>query len=874
MRDFFSAAATGHQFEGEASVEKSLESLGLKDQNDKLPGTNVTLYPHQTLGVEWMIKQEKIKKYRGGILADEMGLGKTVQMISLMAMNRSDDPKEKSTLILAPVALLEQWREEIESKTAHTMRVHVYHGNSKIRNVKELAKYDVVLTTLGTMAAEWVPCDDAAKKAAKSKDKKRGKEWTENDEADWHNMQSQRTPLFNMDWHRIVIDEAQNIRNRDTKSSRACVYLEARFRWCLTGTPVTNSLSDIFSLLRFLRIGPFNEWSEFRTHIFLIEKRQPAKAGQRVQLILKGCSIRRNKNSELNGKKLIRLPEKHVELVTLDFTPEEREIYEFVQTRSQERFNRYLKAGTVMKNYAQVLVMLLRLRQICGHPSLIASDYKEAAFEDPDAERKRRIEAYNKAVLLLGKELVEKIKASRIGKAIARMQAEKTGEEVDLRDDECDICYEALGAESTLITKCGHIFCETCLSEYCNTAQPGDEVGYNGLVNKKACPKCRQGITLESSFSLKIFEPTEKEIGVASGNMDVDEADDNYDQDIGKFMAKLEPKKKQTAREAKGVIKIIPTQEGSDVDEVENPSEHLKPTRKLRSRSKAAKRRVIKGSDDDATELSNNEYDSDDSFIDDSGVALVDKQRRKKGKGKGLIQTSEAEEGSEGDIQVVGGASSGDEQPVRTSFSRTEKGKGKAELVSPSKGARDLVSVMGKFIPSTKLRAAVQIIEAAPKDDKFMLISQWTSMLELTSHYLRELGIPHLRFQGDMSRSERDEAVKKFNKSPKYKCLLMSLKAGGVGLNLTGGNRVILLDLAWSPAVEGQAVDRLHRLGQTKEVFVKVIRDSVEDRILLLQANKQMLADAALGEGKGVKLAKLGIKELKMLFGLGPMPQA
>ena len=185
--------------------------------------------------------------------------------------------------------------------------------------------------------------------------------------------------------------------------------------------------------------------------------------------------------------------------------------------------------------------------------------------------------------------------------------------------------------------------------------------------------------------------------------MDVDEADDNYDQDIGKFMAKLEPKKKQTAREAKGVIKIIPTQEGSDVDEVENPSEHLKPTRKLRSRSKAAKRRVIKGSDDDATELSNNEYDSDDSFIDDSGVALVDKQRRKKGKGKGLIQTSEAEEGSEGDIQVVGGASSGDEQPVRTSFSRTEKGKGKAELVSPSKGARDLVSVMGKFIPSTKV---------------------------------------------------------------------------------------------------------------------------------------------------------------------------
>lgn len=103
-----------------------------------------------------------------------------------------------------------------------------------------------------------------------------------------------------------------------------------------------------------------------------------------------------------------------------------------------------------------------------------------------------------------------------------------------------------------------------------------------------------------------------------------------------------------------------------------------------------------------------------------------------------------------------------------------------------------------------QLKACLQIIKDAPEDDKVMILSQWTSMLDIVSVYLDENQIPYLRFQGDMSRAERDKTVQHFNNHPKYRILLMSLKCGGVGLTLTGGNRAILLDLAWSPATESQ----------------------------------------------------------------------
>ncbi|KAG9110760.1 3'-5' exonuclease [Ceratobasidium sp. 392] len=137
--------------------------------------------------------------------------------------------------------------------------------------------------------------------------------------------------------------------------------------------------------------------------------------------------------------------------------------------------------------------------------------------------------------------------------------------------------------------------------------------------------------------------------------------------------------------------------------------------------------------------------------------------------------------------------------------------------------------------------------------------------------------IETLRFDGKMSRIERDQTLTKFKKQGGPKILLISfsnlstkakatsLKCGGFGLNLTEANRVICMDLAWNAATENQAIDRVHRMGQVKSVFVKrlVVKDTIEDRILKLQAQKQGLSDAALGEGTGAKMPRMNVAQLK-----------
>lgn len=180
---------------------------------------------------------------------------------------------------------------------------------------------------------------------------------------------------------------------------------------------------------------------------------------------------------------------------------------------------------------------------------------------------------------------------------------------------------------------------------------------------------------------------------------------------------------------------------------------------------------------------------------------------------------------------------------------------------------------MPKFLPSTKMKhmmASLKQWEEECPDEKTLVVSQWTQCLDLVSNYLLENHIGHVKYQGDMSRSQRDKAIRAFMSKDKASVMLMSLKCGGVGLNLTRANRVINLDLGWSMAIEQQAYDRVHRLGQTRPVVVHrlVVSDTVEDRVLALQERKKNLADGSLGEGKGKKIGRLSVRELANLFGL------
>jgi SNF2 family DNA or RNA helicase len=137
--------------------------------------------------------------------------------------------------------------------------------------------------------------------------------------------------------------------------------------------------------------------------------------------------------------------------------------------------------------------------------------------------------------------------------------------------------------------------------------------------------------------------------------------------------------------------------------------------------------------------------------------------------------------------------------------------------------------------------------EVAAERHKALVFSQWTSLLDLLEPHLRAAGIRFVRLDG--STRDRSRMVEHFQAAEGPPLLLISLRAGGTGLNLTAADHVFLLDPWWNPAVEDQAADRTHRIGQDRPVSIYrlVARDTVEERILLLQARKRQLAETALG---------------------------
>ena len=164
---------------------------------------------------------------------------------------------------------------------------------------------------------------------------------------------------------------------------------------------------------------------------------------------------------------------------------------------------------------------------------------------------------------------------------------------------------------------------------------------------------------------------------------------------------------------------------------------------------------------------------------------------------------------------------------------------------------------------------------AVPAAEKAIVFSQWTAMLDLLEPCLRAAEIKFRRLDGTMSLAARERALSEFEAKPDVTVILMSLKAAGLGVNLTCANHVLLSDVWWNPTAEEQAIDRAHRIGQTREVRVArfTVRDTVEDRILALQDRKRAMVAAAFGDeaddgfGGSSRRAQLTTEDLVFLFG-------
>jgi SNF2 family DNA or RNA helicase len=158
-----------------------------------------------------------------------------------------------------------------------------------------------------------------------------------------------------------------------------------------------------------------------------------------------------------------------------------------------------------------------------------------------------------------------------------------------------------------------------------------------------------------------------------------------------------------------------------------------------------------------------------------------------------------------------------------------------------------------------------QLREVFDEGHKTLVFSQFTSMLAIVRQRLDAEGIPYAYLDGRTR--DRQARVQSFQNDPDCKVFLISLKAGGLGLNLTAADYIFLLDPWWNPAVESQAIDRAHRIGQTRPVFAYrlIARNTVEEKVLELQAKKRALADAIITADNSL-ISDLGREELELLL--------
>ncbi|KAF2662474.1 hypothetical protein K491DRAFT_585050 [Lophiostoma macrostomum CBS 122681] len=453
------------------------------------------LMEHQKLALTWLKKMEEGSN-KGGILADEMGLGKTVQALALVVARPSTDPTCRTTLIIAPVALMRQWEKEIQRhiKDSHRLKVHVYHGTGKNADFHRLRQFDVVLTTFGTLGSEF-----------KQKETRReaGFVQQENRDPGFRRKAKDKLALLGPEcmWYRIIIDEAQCIKNKDTQVSKASAELQARHRLVMTGTPMMNSIDELYPLIRFLQIKPYNDNMRFRQHFskMIKEDRTREKGMQRVQALLKSIMLRRQKTSKIDGEEICKIPPKHTHHDSVEFTDDEHELYKAIEGKTQLRFNKYLKAGTVTKNYAYILVLLLRLRQACCHPHLI-KDLGVQVSTEGIAE----VDLLERAKLL-EQDAVGRIKAAD--------------------GFECGICMDAV-VNPTIFIPCGHDCCGECFQKL---VDPAKAIREGNEHNGPSCHICRGPLTSDKITDYrhfcKVFSP-EKGIQVFGDSGDENSQDD------------------------------------------------------------------------------------------------------------------------------------------------------------------------------------------------------------------------------------------------------------------------------------------------------------------------------------------------------------
>ena len=336
LRDF----AEGTKLDADAAWRAQQERLREADAFEpELPSTlRAELRPYQRDGFRWLARLARWGA--GACLADDMGLGKTVQTLALLLDRAPDGP----ALVVAPTSVVANWLDEARRFTP-TLSVIAYTGTASSRagRLDHLGPFDVVVTTYGLLQI------DAGALAA-------------------------------VDWHSAVLDEAQAVKNPTTKRARAARELKARFRLVTTGTPIQNSLMDLYSLFGFVNPGMLGSTEHYRRHFAgPVERGGDPAARARLRRLVAPFVLRRLKTEVLDD-----LPPRTEIVLHVEMSPAEAALYEALRRRAVEDLEAMMlqesgadsDAGRSVGPGAgdgrlEVLAHLTRLRLACCNPRLV-----------------------------------------------------------------------------------------------------------------------------------------------------------------------------------------------------------------------------------------------------------------------------------------------------------------------------------------------------------------------------------------------------------------------------------------------------------------------------------------------------------------------
>ncbi|KAJ3342600.1 DNA repair protein rad16 [Entophlyctis luteolus] len=427
------------------------------------PDVTVKLLPFQLEGVQFLRKQEQ-GRFSGGILADEMGMGKTIQIIGLIASDKTVRPN----LILTPTVAIMQWLAELRERvTPDFFKICIFHGTNRETSKEALESYDVVLSTYSIIESLF--------RKQQTGFKRKG------------SVVKEKSVLHSISWGRVILDEAHSIKDRSCSTARAVFNLNGRYKWSVTGTPLQNRVGELYSLIRFLDAEPFANYfcrscpCRLKAWVFTngrhcdscghishqhfcwwnaeILKPIQAYGGagngrvafDKLGALLDRIMLRRTKLERADD---LGLPPRVIVVRRDVFNQAEEELYESLYTNSKRQFSTYVASNTVLNNYASIFSLLSRMRLAVNHPGN-APSLRNSSKHQPDLVTTK-----------------------------LRINANEANESLV-----CGICQDI--AEDAVISKCKHVFCREDIREYILGDPSGEEAC--------KCPVCFRALSIDLS---------------------------------------------------------------------------------------------------------------------------------------------------------------------------------------------------------------------------------------------------------------------------------------------------------------------------------------------------------------------------------------